>query len=79
MGINADKVDGLDASASREAGKLLALGTDGMFPDGACRNIESELQANRPVSPVEGDTFVAIDTTRVYVCFADGTWTQIYP
>lgn len=75
---NADTVDHLDASPSREANKLLALGSDGMFPDGAVRNVQSELDANKPASPVAGDMFVATDTEKVYACFSDGTWTTIY-
>lgn len=78
MGINADTVDHIDASRSREANKLLALGSDGMFPDGAVRNTQSELDANKPGSPLEGDVFIATDTQKVYVCFAQGVWTAIY-
>lgn len=79
MGINADTVDHIDASRSREANKLLALGPDGMFPDGAVRNIHSELDANKASSPIEGDMFIATDTQKIYACFAAGVWTAIYP
>ena len=78
MGINANTVDHIDASRSREPNKLLALGPDGMFPEGAVRNIQSELDANRPSSPVEGDMFIATDTQKVYACFTKGVWTAIY-
>lgn len=77
--INADTVDHIDASRSREANKLLALSSDGMFPDGAVKNLQSELDANKPGSPVEGDVFIATDTQKVYACFAEGVWTAIYP
>ncbi|GAI12259.1 unnamed protein product [marine sediment metagenome] len=79
MGLNADTVDHIDASRSREANKLLALGADGMFPDNAVRNLQNEIDTNKPASPVEGDAFIAVDTQKVYACFSDGTWTLIYP
>lgn len=79
MGINADKVDSLDASSAPEANKLLAIGEDGFFPDNAVRNLQREIDANKSASPVEGDVFIATDTSKVYVCFSDGSWTQIYP
>ncbi len=78
-GLNADTDDSVDASSSPEANKLLALGSDSMFPDNAFRNVQHEIDANKTASPVAGDVFIATDTSKVYVCFADGTWTTIYP
>jgi len=77
--VNADTVDSLHASASVEAGKLLALGSDGFFPDNAVRNLQHELDANKSASPVVGDIFIASDTGKVYVCFTAGAWLEIYP
>jgi len=62
-----------------EPGKLLAIGPDGFFPDNAVRNLQHEIDAEKPSSPVAGDVFVAIDTNKIYICFTDGSWTQIYP
>lgn len=77
VAINADTVDGLHASASVEPGSLLALGADGFFPCGAVRCLQNELFANQPATPVAGDVFISRDTGELYICFADGAWTNI--
>lgn len=77
MAINADTVDSIHASASAEANKLIALGSDAKFPDGVVRNIQSEIYANRPGSPVVGDMFIATDTGQILICFTAGAWTDI--
>lgn len=77
MAINADTVDSIHASASREAEKLIALGSDGFFPDNCVRNIQHEIEAELPDSPVKGDIFIATDTGKLYYCYTDGTWTEV--
>lgn len=74
---NADLLDGIHGSASREANKYLALGADAMFPDGAVRNIQGGLDADKPASPKRSDMYIAWDTGRVYACFTAGAWTDI--
>lgn len=74
---NADLLDSIHGSASREANKYLALGADAMFPDGAVRNIQGGLDADKPSSPKRSDIYIAWDTGRVYASFTAGTWTDI--
>jgi len=76
---NADLLDSIHGSASREANKYLALGADAMFPDGAVRNIQGGLDADKPASPKRSDMYIAWDTGRVYACFTAGAWTDITP
>lgn len=61
------------------ANKLQALESDKMFPSNIVRNIQHGLDAAKTSSPVKGDWYIAINTTKVYVCFLDDAWTEIYP
>jgi len=36
--------------------------------------ILSGLDADKPVSPIPGDEYIALDTKRKYVCYQQGTW-----
>jgi len=73
--------DVLIKKAIRQRANLLqALEADAMFPSGVVRNLQHGAEADlSALSPVRGDWYIAIDTQKVYACFLDGDWTQIYP
>ena len=44
---------------------------------GAVRNLESGLAAAKPGSPAVGDCYVETNTSKFYVCYSAGVWTQV--
>jgi len=44
---------------------------------GAVRNLESGLAAAKPGSPAVGDCYIETDTSKFYVCYSAGAWTQV--
>ena len=42
-------------------------------------NIDFGNDADKAISPAQGDVFVALDVRKLYVCFSSGTWTWYDP
>lgn len=40
-------------------------------------NLQSGTAATKPANPEVGDVYVETDTSKFYVCFSAGSWTQI--
>ena len=42
-------------------------------------NIMVGLDAAKTATPTKNQVYIATDTTKLYICFADNTWTQVIP
>jgi hypothetical protein len=39
-------------------------------------NLQNGLDADKPDSPAPGDIYIATDTTKFYICYTEGVWTD---
>jgi len=40
--------------------------------------LDHGLDANKKANPVIGETYLATDTEKVYICFVDGSWVEVW-
>jgi hypothetical protein len=72
-----DLIDAIQEAA--QAHQHLSTGGDGMGTGdaGPVINLQSGTAAQKPESPAVGDVYVETDTSKVYACFSEGSWTDV--
>jgi len=73
----ADLIDAIAEAA--EAHEHTASGGDGTGTGdaGPVANLQSGAAAQKPGSPAVGDVYLESDTSKLFVCFSAGSWTEI--
>jgi hypothetical protein len=73
----ADLIDAIAEAA--EAHQHLSTGGDGTGTGdaGPVINLQSGAAAQKPASPAAGDVYVETDTSKVYICYSAGAWTEV--
>ena len=73
----ADLIDAIAEAAQAHGHTASGGDATGTGDAGPVANLQSGAAAAKPANPEVGDVWLETDTSKLYVCFSAGTWTEI--